>query len=67
MKNRGADQTAWMHRLICAFVVCIQNRFSHDMAHVIPDVAKISIIRLHEAFPTVLSMHNKNISFEIDG
>ena len=31
--NKGADQTARMRRLICAFVVRIwQNRFSHDVA-----------------------------------
>ena len=26
MNNKGADQTAWMHRLICAFVVCIWQK-----------------------------------------
>ena len=33
--NKGADQTAQMRRLICAFVdrICI-NRFSHDKAHI---------------------------------
>ena len=32
--SKGADQTARMRRLICAFVVRIwQNRFSHDGAH----------------------------------
>ena len=32
--NKGADQSARMRRLICAFVVRIwQNRFSHDVAH----------------------------------
>ena len=23
--NRGTDQTAWMRRLVCAYVVCIQQ------------------------------------------
>ena len=33
VNNKGADQTARMRRLICAFVVRIwQNRFSHDGA-----------------------------------
>ena len=31
MNNLGADQTAWMNRLICVFAYNI-NRFSHDMA-----------------------------------
>ena len=34
MNNKGADQTAQMRRLICAFIVRIwQNRFSYDEAH----------------------------------
>ena len=34
MNNKGADQTVWMHRLICTFVVRIwQIKFSHDVAH----------------------------------
>ena len=34
--KKGTDHTVWMRRLICAFVVRIwQNRFSHDMAHMI--------------------------------
>ena len=33
MNNKGADQTAWLRRLICAFVVRIWHKqFSHDMA-----------------------------------
>ena len=38
--NKGADQTAWMRRLICTFVVCIwqKNRFSHDLAHIRPQL-----------------------------
>ena len=36
MNNKGTDQTAWMCRLICAFVVRIGiKRFSHDVAHLI--------------------------------
>ena len=36
MNNKGADQTAQMRRLICAFVVRIwQNRFSNDGAQFI--------------------------------
>ena len=23
--NKGTDQTAWMHRLVCAFVICMQQ------------------------------------------
>ena len=32
--NKDADQTTWMCRLICVFVVCIYgiNRFSHHRA-----------------------------------
>ena len=30
--NKGADQTARMHRLICVFVVRIWHMFSHDVA-----------------------------------
>ena len=32
MNNKGADQTAWMHRLICAFVVCIWHTTHFLMA-----------------------------------
>ena len=28
MKNNGADQTAQMHKLICAFVFCISHKTS---------------------------------------
>ena len=36
VNNKGADQTARMRRLICAFVVRIwHNRFSQDAAHMI--------------------------------
>ena len=34
--NKGANQTARMRRLICAYVVRIwQNRFSHDVAQIL--------------------------------
>ena len=40
-KNKGADQTEWISRLICTFVVCIWyngvNRFPHDVAHIMID------------------------------
>ena len=39
MNNKGADQTARMRRLICAFVVRM-DRFSHDIAH-----SKVNIIK----------------------
>ena len=36
MNNKGADQTARMRKLICAFVVRIwQNRFSQNVAPLI--------------------------------
>ena len=34
-KTEGADQTVWMHRLVCAFVHIQQNHFFHDMVHII--------------------------------
>ena len=33
VNNKGADQTAWRHRLLCSFVVCIQLHVYHDDAH----------------------------------
>ena len=35
MNNKGADQTAWMRRLICVFVVCIWHKTHFLMARLI--------------------------------
>ena len=44
MNNKGADQIAWMRRLICSFVVTYgKNRFSHDMAHIVFDADPIGV------------------------
>ena len=34
VNNKGVDQTARMRRLICDFVVRMNSRFSHDVAHI---------------------------------
>ena len=40
--NKGAELTAWMHRLICVFVVRIwHNRFSHDVAHLFKEIDRL--------------------------
>ena len=34
VNSEGPDQTAWMHRLIWAFAVCIpKDTFAHGVAH----------------------------------
>ena len=37
-ENKGTDQTAWMPKLVCAFVVCKHTKtgFLASMAHIIP-------------------------------
>ena len=45
-RNKGADQTARMRRLICVFVVAYDiNRLSHDVARIIPLLANPKISR----------------------
>ena len=53
MNNKGADQTALIHRLICTLLFAYGlNRFSHDMAQ----IDKVSIT-VHECPSGIKSSH----------
>ena len=66
MNNKDADQTAWMRRLICVFVVRIwQNRFSHDVAQIIMIIFLISVSSTFSfvlgLVPKKTNMHTKTV------
>ena len=56
-ENKGADQTARIRGLFCAFVVRIwQNRFSHDVAHL---RNKFHFSEVHESINATGHAQNK--------
>ena len=58
--NKGAEQTARMRRLICAFVVRIwQNGFSHDGAQIFINLSTFCHIIVPNPFPVkmVIKIH----------